>query len=442
MAKRQFSANSLSDAFYLSLNAKPITKEASALGDALLDAFFPASNHSPSRGRPIDRKGIQEMLLAVTADTLKASKVVHGRLVYRSLDRNSFRQGASYRHFKQCTEALVKQGYFSYQKGYFLRTPIRFGENIGVRPGASRWKPKKKFFDLCSHFNITPLNITQTFQWKMPYWEQIQLRSKARWVDGGKQKGERQKLPKNSETEKLIQPVKSLNAYLDLHPISGADHRYFSRIFGGFKVSTPYAWNKGGRLYSLGSENYQQMPSSQRRKLKIDGDATCEIDIKASHLTILYGLLKLKPPKGDPYEVHKIPRDVIKSWFVYAFGKGTIPTKWSRKTSKEFRENIGTKKSLGQLYPIAFVEAQIRQTHGEMIDAWKISGLDSLDLQFLESEAIMHAMLSLCLEQGIPCYPVHDSLIVKKVDRSKAKAALSNAYKEKFGIEPELTVKE
>ena len=48
-----------------------------------------------------------------------------------------------------------------------------------------------------------------------------------------------------------------------------------------------FNWNMGGRLYSYGESNYQQMESADRLRMTINGEEVCEIDIRASYLTIL-----------------------------------------------------------------------------------------------------------------------------------------------------------
>ena len=51
-----------------------------------------------------------------------------------------------------------------------------------------------------------------------------------------------------------------------------------------------FNWNMGGRLYSHGESNYQQMESADRLRMTINGEEVCEIDIRASYLTIFHAL--------------------------------------------------------------------------------------------------------------------------------------------------------
>jgi hypothetical protein len=43
-------------------------------------------------------------------------------------------------------------------------------------------------------------------------------------------------------------------------------------------------------------------------------------------------------------------------------------------------------------------------------------------------------VMLLLLEQGIACLPMHDSFIVQATERSKVVEAMSQAYKERFGV--------
>ncbi len=70
---------------------------------------------------------------------------------------------------------------------------------------------------------------------------------------------------------------------------------------------------------------------------------------------------------------------------------------------------------------------------------WEKSGLDSLDFQFLESEAIIDAMLVLQQVHDVPSLPVHDSLIVPREAEGLARETLSTSYKDRVGVTPILS---
>jgi hypothetical protein len=61
------------------------------------------------------------------------------------------------------------------------------------------------------------------------------------------------------------------------------------------------------------------------------------------------------------------------------------------------------------------------------------------DLMYLESQAIIGVMLDLQRE-GVPCYPVHDSVIVPASQEALAASALRSRYEAVAGRTPELQV--
>jgi hypothetical protein len=135
--------------------------------------------------------------------------------------------------------------------------------------------------------------------------------------------------------------VKELNAFLAEHVIRGATHRWFRRIFHeGDKPG--FDWNKGGRLYSDGKDSYQQLPRPERLKMTIDGEPVCEIDIRASYLTILHA--RYSEPfevsrEHDPYAIEGLPRAVVKKWCAVRFGTKKAITRWPSLAIKEFAED-------------------------------------------------------------------------------------------------------
>src|SRR5207302_3565001 len=134
--------------------------------------------------------------------------------------------------------------------------------------------------------------------------------------------------PGSELARRFVEQMRELNAYLAKRAIHGGRHRYFKRVFN--EGDTPsFSWNKGGRLYSEGEDCYQQMPRSQRIRMTIDGEELCEVDIRASYLTIIHALHDEPfpdPAEDDPYALEAFPRDVVKAWCVAVFGKKMRPS--------------------------------------------------------------------------------------------------------------------
>jgi len=90
----------------------------------------------------------------------------------------------------------------------------------------------------------------------------------------------------------------------------------------------------GGRLYSYGDYSYQLLSGEDRLRMTINGEPVCEIDIRASYLTIFHALYgeRLDLIK-DPYilpELGTEARGVVKMWITASFGNNAPLMKWPR----------------------------------------------------------------------------------------------------------------
>src|SRR4029077_10946523 len=134
---------------------------------------------------------------------------------------------------------------------------------------------------------------------------------------------------------------KELNAFMAQHVISGAMHKWFHRTFN-MGDAEDFAWNKGGRLYSDGRGSYQNVPRPQRLKMTIDGERVCEIDIRASYLTILHARYNIPfavSAEVDPYQITGIPRNVVKAWVTVRFGTKSTRTRWPSEAIRRYAED-------------------------------------------------------------------------------------------------------
>jgi hypothetical protein len=192
------------------------------------------------------------------------------------------------------------------------------------------------------------------------------------------------------------------------------------------------------------SKSYQQMKSAERLKMTIDGKSVCELDIKASYLTIFQA--RNGHPldfASDPYGVGELgatPRDVVKAFITATFGIGQFPAKWSRQADIDYKAETG--KSLKKQYPIFQVRdavataypllARLRHNEAEP-PIWAT-------LMYLESQALFRTMLAL-QERDIPSLSVHDSLIVQRDHEKTAKETLSELYKAATGATAHIVTK-
>jgi hypothetical protein len=435
MSRKSLSADNYDHARFLTLQGEAVTNEARSLIEHLDALLFPKPKGKPKRGRPKNLSARKATLAAILADTLLASKIVKYLWVYRSLDKNNFDDtDVTPQNFTECMKAAVKANLLLHKGGMFARSPVAFGGDGIVSSKASRWKPTDALFELCASYKITPETISKHFRWKLPA-NPLVLKSPSGRANGQKQRGRTIRFERTAKTEALEETIREINRFLAKHEIAGCTHRSFRRIFNDADDPKSYRWNRGGRLYSDGGDSYQFVNREERSKIKIDGAKTVEIDIKASHLTILYGLAGLKLPKTDPYAVKGLDRDIVKAWFVILFGSAAYPKRWSKETSESYAKRHNGQKP-GKKYPMHKVTAICAEKFKAPLKFFFDNKLDSLDLQFIESEIIINAMVTLIANHDRPSLPVHDSLIVKKSDKEAAKTVLEAEFEKRAKIKP------
>jgi hypothetical protein len=77
------------------------------------------------------------------------------------------------------------------------------------------------------------------------------------------------------------------------------------------------------------------MSETERLRITIDGEPIVEADARASHLSIMHGLLGLPLPEGDPYEFTDVQRSVAKAWITATLGKGSPVKRWAPRAAKD-----------------------------------------------------------------------------------------------------------
>jgi len=212
-----------------------------------------------------------------------------------------------------------------------------------------------------------------------------------------------------------------------------------------------FDWDKGGRLYSQGHGNYQQMPKEARLRMTINGEPVCEIDIRASYLTIFHAWNGAHlDPRQDPYQLPGLgpeARAVVKMWYVATFGNEAHLDKWPKEIAAEYRDRTG--RPLSKDYPISRVREKALEAHpvlarwGEPIETWRMDcpqdhpalrrwrdghrRMGWAELMYLESAAMWYAMQALKY-RGIPSLSMHDSLIVPASKQDLAVDEIRKGY--------------
>ncbi len=241
--------------------------------------------------------------------------------------------------------------------------------------------------------------------------------------------------PKDPVTASLISRMDRINDYLGAQEVKPYGHIFLRRIFSNGD-QPGFAWDCGGRMNALGAESFQTAKKAERARITINGEATVEIDLRASHLTILVGLGHL--PKSilepDPYSIDGLPRAVVKQWVTMTISHGKRHKRWPTKAKDELLEKHEI--DLTRDFPLkALGDAILAKL--PILDAEGQSTLAGWgELQFQESEILLSAMETLAYEHDVPALPVHDSLIVPALKGSLAISVLKEAFRASVGIEP------
>jgi hypothetical protein len=308
----------------------------------------------------------------------------------------------------------------------------------------TRIYPAEALLSALTAFGITPANRSEHFGLRsdIPLISNpIRLRERStrnqEWI---KQRGKPMSVDwADSRVVGLAAEVNAINEFLAKQSYEGMA---FDGLFRGFNNGddADFAWDKGGRLYAIGG-GYQSMEKEDRKLIRINGEATAEVDISASHLTILHGLLKVELPKGqDPYAIPGLDRDPVKRFVTATMGNGKIPVRWPADAVTDYAEEFkkaprqGYTGNLLKDYPFRTVRDRV------LTDIPLLKEIASYphgwaELQYTESNILINAM-KILMEKGIPSLPIHDSLIVAASMIAKTHQAISNAFHKSLNMKP------
>ena len=213
----------------------------------------------------------------------------------------------------------------------------------------------------------------------------------------------------------------------------------------------------GGRFYG----HYQQIPSADRKRIRIDNEATVELDYRSLHMALLYSLEGLSVA-GDPYliEGHENKRPAFKSMCLRLVNSDNLASFEANITRsgnpkvqgeaehyKAKREQYEYLRSLGLKAIEPSKPMSIRRGFIENIPEGANGG-DYLRLILDRHQLIAHHfgtkniglrlqkmdsdLLELALDKlkDIPCLPVHDSIRCKVSDIRRVHEAMTSAFKE------------
>src|SRR5262245_54145172 len=293
------SPRELDDALFAALVCRVHSDEARAL--ALIVAEMVGA-HELAKGMRKNKRKKRQAALSTAVERLLAdlllaqtSEKTRG-YVYRSLRPAGFTESeVGYRVFKDLVDALVDLGLLETYKGFRNLRESFGGQKLPMIQKTTRFRATSKLLDICDKHGVRAADFHRHFLIPLPE-HPLQLRASSKRNEyGDKIRGRPTRFEATAFTEKLEKQLKELNSFFDGFEMQGGIHRGYLRIFNNGDLPN-FKWNMGGRLYSYGESNYQQMESEDRLRMTINGKVVCEIDIRASYLTIFHALC------GEPFD--------------------------------------------------------------------------------------------------------------------------------------------
>lgn len=364
------------------------------------------------------------------------------RYGFRSVGLSTFQgMAVGYKPFKTVVDAMESLNLLDVipgERGSLTgRTKVR---------DATRFRAKPYLLEQALGYGVTAGNWSSHFR-QMPRQPRaphpILLRSSSENFYGVKLPGKAMKVDNTlPAVMRMAEQVHDINGFTATQKLGLGryTHSHFVRMFGQGETAGR-DFTKGGRLYSLGKDSYQQMPSSERADITINDEATVEVDIGSSFLTIYRVRTGVTfDPLADAYDIPGVPRFVAKSWVVMTFGHDRYHTRWPKEVKAKYAtQGIGSG-DLQNDYPIKSTRDSILAALPELAK-WSASSIRWGDLQFIESCAVIEAVHTLAMQHQILALPVHDSIRVPMSAQELATQVLSDAFYKHVGVRPAIKAK-
>tara|TARA_R100001369_G_scaffold28356_1_gene51033 strand:+ start:1610 stop:2980 length:1371 start_codon:yes stop_codon:yes gene_type:complete len=418
----------------------PVSPEAEAWVEHLLTATlaYEAKHHPRSRARRAADLKAFRLACGAFGHDLVCHSVNHDALgfMYRPLNRVELANTlVSSNHFENLIPAWIGLGWLEHSGFINAFEDFEGAKGGGGYSKVRRYRATMEFLTVAQRLEIEATTIKDHFELSYKHADIIQVRNKktSRSVVGSKAQRVRMDGPK---LQACREQVEKLNSDLLKYDYSLSHPPAVRRLFN-CADRTGFDFDLGGRVYCISDDNWMEQSPEERALITIDGERTAEIDVSASHLTILYGLCEVGPESiVSFYRIEGYPRDLIKKLIVTSLGKGRFPTRWPKGFNEEFEATHGWQPK--KRYKLKDVLAAIKFRH-PVLGNLQPDVLDWANLQYEESECFISAMDQL-FNDNIPSLPVHDSLIVKCSDIRKAHSVLEGAYRLRFGFNPVITM--
>ncbi len=426
----------IADARYMGLMCPPASLEAKALVDDIINIILQAEERQRARSNQ-QEFDFRSAVGLITGDLLIALEVKEHGWSYHGLSPAAFDdRPVGYKTFKPIVETMEAVGLIVISKGRNIKA-LQFNEGTtSYYPGfASRFRPTQVLVSMARASGVGQGQAREHFVHQLPK-KVIEVRTKSTKAFGRKATGKRMKFEHTEKSRAMEADVKSLNKFLAGFELEGGSFSGYRRLFARGDVDGfDFQW--GGRLYGVGDYSYQTIKKTERKKMTIGGEEVVEIDINASYLTILHGIAGYPLPKRDDlYAIGGYNRTIVKAWITATIGHHGFHTRWPKNAIQEIKD-AGIEKSAG----LTMVSLQpVILDHFPMLADWPSQKVTWADLMFTESEIIIGTMLELMHSHCIPCFSVHDSIIVRKSDQRIAMDTLKDQFFIRTNIEPRLKV--
>lgn len=341
----------------------------------------------------------------------------------------------SYKPFVAAVRGLEANGYIAVKKGWKEHSGSR------AKGQATRFQATAKLIDAAAEHGITPANWKEHFP-RLPRPAAIPNSIVLKADSTSEGKGRRMNVERDDPAVvPLATVVNDINAFMQKQDIQPDKHYAFARFFARGDHPATF-WNKGARLYSIGPDNYQQDNGVTRRAMTINGQAVVELDIRASHLTILHALSGVPQRNNpDPYLIVGFERDAVKTFVTMTLGHVEFHRDWTQDAVVGYAKRR-KKNNLPALAlpPYDELKAAVLEAI-PLLQSWPESSIRWGDLQFRESEAIVEAVHTLAMVHELTALPVHDSLIVPASAAKLSRQVLEEAFYKHVGVCPFIDIK-
>ena len=250
--------------------------------------------------------------------------------------------------------------------------------------------------------------------------------------------------PLGYQQKKLVKMLNQYNKYSRQFIISVLEDSFDIQLR---KVYNNSSFTNGGRSYVIG-EGTTIMARTFRKKIKIDGEDTVEIDFKSLHPSLIAEICDVKLPDGfDPYGIEmdgydkQVLRKICKVAFLCMFNARDFNQALAAVThelrglkDEETEKHLPTQwKAEGKVPPVIEVK-QILQNlaeHNMYAADWMFSG-KGVNLQYIDSQ-IMDLIIQQFMDIDEFVLPVHDSIIVQERLKEFGETSMRVAYKQILG---------